>query len=176
MRDELNAGGIAALHHYLLSLDLDDFDEHTKPPETQAKRDLMDVGAGNVQRFIKAWLGGDVWFDKRRLPVCPCGSGDLYTAYTRWCREDGVRTPREANQFSGEVAKLPGWTKGFKDRYDDLHMIGKPVRWRFIVPGADTLNAAARLGEDYRQQETENQTQWLTRCFFAFTDALGSQT
>lgn len=175
VRDELNAGGVAALHHYLLNLDLGDFDEHTKPPETQAKRDLMDVGAGNVQRFIKAWLGGDVWFDKQRLPVCPCGSGDLYTAYVRWCREDGVRNPREANQFSGEVAKLPGWQKAMKDRYDDLHMIGKPIRWRFIVPGPDTLNAAARLGDDYRQQEGETQTQWLTRCFFAFQNLIGSQ-
>lgn len=171
IRDEINAGGIAALHQYLLDLDLGDFDEHTKPPETQAKRDLMDVGAGNVQRFIRAWLAGDTGY-----PLCPCGSADLYAAYTRWCREDGVRNPREANQFIGEIAKLPGWSKGHKDRYDSLHYVGKPIRQRFILPSAEALSQSARIGgDDYRKKDEQTQTQWLTDCFFAFANALTDQ-
>ena len=172
VRDEINAGGIAALHQYLLDIDLGDFDEHTKPPETQAKRDLIDVGAGNVQRFIKAWLGGDT-----SHPVCPCGSSDLYIAYTRWCREDGVRNPREANQFIGEIAKLPGWEKGHKDRYDSL-LEGPSrakLRQRFIIPSLETLTQGAKLGTDYRKTDTQNQTEWLTDCFFAFTNSLPKQ-
>ena len=172
VRDEINAGGIAALHKHLLDLDLGDFDEHTKPPETQAKRDLIDVGAGNVQRFIKAWLGGDT-----SHPVCPCGSSDLYIAYTRWCREDGVRNPREANQFIGEIAKLPGWEKGHKDRYDNL--VEGPsrtkLRQRFIIPSLEILTQGAKLGADYRKTDTQNQTEWLTDCFFAFTNSLPKQ-
>lgn len=172
VRDEINAGGIAALHQHLLDIDLGDFDEHTKPPETQAKRDLIDVGAGNVQRFIKAWLGGDT-----SHPVCPCGSSDLYIAYTRWCREDGVRNPREANQFIGEIAKLPGWEKGHKDRYDNL-LEGPSrtkLRQRFIIPSLEILTQGAKLGADYRKTDTENQTEWLTDCFFAFTNSLPKQ-
>ena len=172
VRDEINAGGIAALHQHLLDLDLGDFDEHTKPPETQAKRDLIDVGAGNVQRFIKAWLGGDT-----SHPVCPCGSSDLYIAYTRWCREDGVRNPREANQFIGEIAKLPGWEKGHKDRYDNL-LEGPSrtkLRQRFIIPSLEILTQGAKLGADYRKTDTQNQTEWLTDCFFAFTTSLPKQ-
>ena len=172
VRDEINAGGIAALHQHLLDIDLGDFDEHTKPPETQAKRDLIDVGAGNVQRFIKAWLGGDT-----SHPVCPCGSSDLYIAYTRWCREDGVRNPREANQFIGEIAKLPGWEKGHKDRYDNL--VEGPsrtkLRQRFIIPSLEILTQGAKLGADYRKTDTQNQTEWLTDCFFAFTNSLPKQ-
>ena len=172
VRDEINAGGIAALHQHLLDIDLGDFDEHTKPPETQAKRDLIDVGAGNVQRFIKAWLGGDT-----SHPVCPCGSSDLYIAYTRWCREDGVRNPREANQFIGEIAKLPGWEKGHKDRYDNL--VEGPsrtkLRQRFIIPSLEILTQGAKLGADYRKTDTQNQTEWLTDCFFAFANSLPTQ-
>ena len=168
IRAELNSGGVAALHHHLLQVDLAGFDEHTKPPETQAKRDLMDVGAGNVQRFVRAWLGGET-----PHPICPCGSGDLYAAYIRWCREDGVRNPREANQFHGELTKMPGWEKGHKDRYDSLHYIGKPLRQRFILPSKEALDAAARAGfADHRKKDTQNQTQWLTDCFFAFNESL----
>ena len=175
IRDEINAGGIPALHQHLIDLDLGDFDEHTKPPETQAKRDLMAVGAGNVMRFVEEWLGGDIYFDKRRLPVCPCGSSDLYTAYMRWCRDAGVRNPRESNQFGGEIAKLQGWWKGLKDRYDDMNCIGKPFRWRFILPSAAVMESAARIpGEpDRRKKDDETDAQWLTTCFFEFHHALG---
>lgn len=171
VREELDNGGVAALHDYLLHLDLGDFNEHTKPPETQAKRDLMDVGAGNVQRFIKQWLQGDT-----PHPVCPCGSADLYSAYLKWCREDGVRNPREANQFIGEISKLAGWTKGHKDRYDSLHYMGKPIRQRFIIPAVEALTQWAKAGNtDYRKPDEKSQTQWLTDCFFAFTASLSGR-
>jgi putative DNA primase/helicase len=168
IRDEINAGGIPALHRHLIDLDLGDFDEHTKPPETQAKRDLMDVGAGNVQRFIRAWLAGDT-----AHPVCACGSADLYSAYIHWCRADGVRNPREANQFIGEIAKLHGWSKGHKDRYDSLHYVGKPIRQRFVLPSEEVLTQSARAGHtDYRKPAEQTQTQWLTDCFFAFAESV----
>lgn len=175
IREELNNGGIAALHHFLLQVDLTGFDQFTPPPETQAKRDLMQVGQGNVMRFVEEWLAGDVYFNHKRLPVCACGSSDLYTAYLQWCRATGVRNPREANQFGGEIAKLPGWWKGLKDRFDDLHCIGKKTRWRFVVPSKEVQAAAAALpdSEDFRLQDTENEAQWATRCFFAFKDVIG---
>ena len=173
IRDEINAGGIAALHQHLLDLDLGDFDEHTKPPETQAKRDLMDVGAGNVQRFIRAWMHGDTDFNGNPLPVCPCGSSDLYTAYIRWCRVDGVRNPREANQFCGEIAKLSGWSKAYKDRFENTHCVGKPKRWMFIIPSTEALTQWARAGHgDHRKPDELTQTQWLTDCFFVFKEAI----
>ena len=177
VRDELRTGGREALHHYLLNLDLGDFDEHTKPPMTQAKADLIAVSAGNAQRFVSEWLGGDIYFDGRRLPVCPCGSSDLYAAYLKWCRDNGVRNPRESNQFASEIAKLPGWWRGLKDRLENLHDPRSAKRWRFIIPSADVLNAGARLpgATDYRKTPEETDTHWLGACFFAFREALGVQ-
>ena len=177
VRDELRTGGREALHHYLLNLDLGDFDEHTKPPMTQAKADLIAVSAGNAQRFVSEWLGGDIYFDGRRLPVCPCGSSDLYAAYLKWCRDNGVRNPRESNQFASEIAKLPGWWRGLKDRLENLHDPRSAKRWRFIIPSADVLNAGARLpgATDYRKTAEETDTHWLGACFFAFREALGVQ-
>lgn len=177
VRDELRNGGREALHHYLLNLDLGDFDEHTKPPMTQAKADLIAVSAGNSQRFVSEWLGGDIYFDGRRLPVCPCGSSDLYAAYLKWCRDNGVRNPRESNQFASEIAKLPGWWRGLKDRLENLDDPRSAKRWRFIIPSADVLNAGARLpgATDYRKTADETDTHWLGACFFAFREALGVQ-
>lgn len=177
VRDELRNGGREALHHYLLNLDLGDFDEHTKPPMTQAKADLIAVSAGNAQRFVSEWLGGDIYFDGRRLPVCPCGSSDLYTAYLKWCRDNGVRNPRESNQFASEIAKLPGWWRGLKDRLENIHDPRSAKRWRFIIPSPEVLNAGARLpgATDYRKTPEESDAHWHGACFFAFREALGVQ-
>ena len=89
-----------------------------------------------------------------------------------------MRNPREANQFIGEIAKLPGWQKGHKDRYDSL-LEGpnrKKLRQRFVLPSLETLTQGAKHGADYRQTDTQNQTEWLTDCFFAFTNSLPSQS
>ena len=71
---------------------------------------------------------------------------------------DGVRNPREANQFIGEIAKLPGWEKGHKDRYDSL-LEGpdrRKLRQRFVIPSLETLTQGAKLGADYRKTDTRS--------------------
>ena len=74
----------------------------------------------------------------------------------------------------GEIAKLPGWQKGRKDRHTDLHCVGKPVRQRFILPSMQHMTQRAMAGgADYRKPDTDSQTKWLTDCFFAFRNALG---
>lgn len=166
---------IAALHHYLLNLDLGDFDEHSKPPMTDAKRELIGVSAGNVQRFVDAWKAGEVMLSDKPLPLCPCGSSDLYVAYIRWCRQEGVRNPREANQFGGEIAKLPGWWKGLKDRLENLHDPRSGKRWRFVIPSAEAMNDAAAAGRDHRQQEGQSEKQWVSESYFAFLNAMGDE-
>jgi len=37
------------------------------------------------------------------------------------------------------------------------------------------LTQGAKHGADYRQTDTQNQTEWLTDCFFAFTNSLPNQ-
>lgn len=174
VRAELDAGGRAALHHYLLNLDLGDFNEHTKPPMTDAKREVIDISMGSVERFLADWQAGQVVLrdDDGPLPFCPCGSSDLYATYVRWCKREGVARPRESNQFIGHIAKLAGWDKALRDRYDNMHS-RQAVRQRFIVPAPSAMGAAAAAGmADYRMNGHATQTEWLTECFFAFRNAM----
>lgn len=173
---EIAAGGIEALHHHLLNLDMGDFNEHTKPPMTHAKRQLIEISMDSVERFVLEWMAGDVQLvvDGPGLPFCPCASSDLYTAYQRWCRAQGVAKPREQNQFLGRVMRREGWKKGHKDRYECLHST-RTRRQRFVMPSdADMIEAGRHGHTDRRQPADKNQTTWLTECYLEFNEAMGS--
>lgn len=174
VRAEIDAGGREALHHYLLELDIGEFDEHTKPPLTDAKAKLIDRSLDSVERFLREWQAGDVLYSKRAtasLPFCPCASAHLYAAYSEWCARANER-PRPENQFGGDIQLRSGWVKAHRDRRESLHA-SRIVRQRFIVPSAHALTEAARSGrDDYQRRPEETQTDWLTRCFFAFAEAM----
>lgn len=170
LSDEIEAGGVEALHWYLLNeVDLGDFRPWTKPPVTQAKRDLINMSRDSVDRFFRDWQTGDTPF-----PLCPAGSSDVYRAYLLWCRENGERLPRPENHFAGHVAKLDGWFKGHKDvMIEDEFGIRRPKRTRVIVPSDAALNEWAKLGnKDYRRSDSESMSEWVTACFFEFRESL----
>lgn len=104
--DEMRQGGAAALHDYLLNLDLGDFSPHTKPPDTRAKRDLIDLGLDNTERFFREWLEGDL-----EMPVGPVVSRDLYALYKRWGGACGVHRCAPEHIFLSSISKLPGVEK-----------------------------------------------------------------
>lgn len=167
VRDELRAGGVAALHHYLLHLDLGDFDEHAKAPMTRAKQDLIDVSLGSVERFHRDWAAGDT-----PHPFCPVTSAELYRAYRRWCQGEGVGRPREMNHVTAYFAKLKDWRRGHQDRYETAHYTDLK-RCRFVIPSEEALGEAAKAGlKDYRQPEGKTKTQWLTDCWLDFKNSL----
>lgn len=177
VKEEIAGGGIEALHHYLLHLDLAGFNEFTDPPITQSKRDLIDVSLDSIERFMRDWLSGDIRFNDTVLPFCPCGSDQLYRSYKRWCVHEGVARPREQAAFIGHLAKLHGWVRGHKDRYSNEGYTGATIRQRFIIPSeADMARAATVPGSiDYRNDTAKTQAQWLTNCFFAFDEATRGQ-
>lgn len=154
LSQEIEAGGIAALYHYLLNLDLGDFKPWTRPPMTQAKDDLVALGLSSEERFVRDWLAGET-----RYPFGPAGSMDLYKGYRLWCQEHGVSKPRESNQFLGYVGKLTGWVAKQCHRYDDTHYSGGTRQSRMVIP----KGCAAPEGK--------TQTQWLTDCHFRFVAA-----
>lgn len=168
VKEEIAKGGIAALHHHLATMDLADFDEHSKPPMTQAKQDLIDVSLGSTERFYRDWAAGEL-----PHPFCPAAVGDLFSAYQRWCRIEGVSRPREKNQFSAFFQKLPGWRGGLFDRYRDVSHTGKTTRQRMIVPSDEELAAAAQRGaKDYQKPPGQTQAQWITDCYWDFQQSL----
>lgn len=166
---EIANGGIEALHHYLLHLDLGDFKPWSLPPPTAAKADLININRESADRFIEEWEDGLI----DGLPLCPAASSDVYAAYAAWCRREGVKYPRESNQFAGFLLKQDGWTRGIHDRYDSTHYVGPAKRQRFFIPGPELMERAAARdpAADYRQKSGQTKTQWLTDCYFAFHNA-----
>jgi putative DNA primase/helicase len=164
VRDEINAGGIAALHHYLLQLDLGDFDEHTKPPMTQAKQALIEVSLDSVQRFLNEWQHGEV----KNAHFVPCLGSHLYTTYKKWCEACGERSPRSLAQFIGTIKNLPRWRAGQPlQTWETLNDKTAKNR-KMVIPPDDLLATYA----DPVEKGDKTQANWLTACFFKFAQAL----
>lgn len=103
VRDFLASGGAAKWFHFLLHYPLGDFDEHTKPPMTEAKEELVALGMKPAERFMVDWTSG--FLD---LPLQVCSSEQLYRAFRRWCDESGERWPPYREVFTTDVRR---WAK-----------------------------------------------------------------
>lgn len=158
VRNELNNGGIAALHHHLLNLELGDFDEHTKPPMTKAKADLIEVSKDSVQQFIDEWIEG-----RLELPICPCGSAELYEAYCMFCRINGESRPRPSKSFIGSIKHIPRWNYGEENRFDGTRKIVRGT----VTPPLEVLEASGTA-----KRPEENKANWLTDHCQKFKESL----
>lgn len=100
VRAELRAGGIEAFYDVLLTLPLEGFNAHTKPPDTEAKRDLVELGKDEPDRFFDQWRAGLL-----DLPYGAAAADDLYAAFRRWCVQQGERHVPTLTRF-GRSAKV----------------------------------------------------------------------
>jgi putative DNA primase/helicase len=115
---EINNGGIEALHDWLLGIDLGDFNEHTKPPMTTAKEELLMLSKDSILRFYEEWMAGEFeWTSEdyqdtqgMKSNNTPVLSEDLYELYKSWCGRQGVR-PSPLNRAIDYIAKRPGVNK-----------------------------------------------------------------
>ncbi|MBN8260984.1 MAG: toprim domain-containing protein [Xanthomonadales bacterium] len=98
--DELANGGIAALHDYLLNVDLGDFDPGTLPPDTEAKRDLIRLAQDSPVDFVDALAAWEI----PPLKPMPGLTEDWYQVYQRWCANTGVK-PASLKRFVGALEK-----------------------------------------------------------------------
>lgn len=100
---ETKNGGVAALHDYLLHIDLGDFSDGTLPPMTEAKKELIHLGLDSPSRFVLAFERGDVdGFPAARAPalLTPCLAQDFFELYCEWCKKQGLKSlnaPRFGN-------------------------------------------------------------------------------
>ncbi len=160
---ERENGGIEAFYHYLLNdVDLTDFHPAKRPPMTGAKRDLIQVSKPSEQRFVQEWIDGDTDY-----PFGPCEGRQLYAAYYKWCRENGVRNPRESNQFLGYVSRQDGWKSGPERLYDSTHYSGETVRRRCVLPPGWLLEE-----KGVAPKPDKTKAAWLTDCCMRFKQAL----
>lgn len=152
---EQEAGGLEAFYHHLMHRDLSKFSPYRKPPMTVAKEDLINISLDSVERFVKEWQAGETPF-----PFIPAGSPQVYCAYSKWCRWNGVSRPRESNMFASKLVKMPGWTNSHHHRFDNTHYEGKTKPQRTVIP------------QGCEQPPGKTKSQWLTDCFFQFKEAL----
>lgn len=130
--EEINSGGIEALHDWLLNIALADFNEHAKPPMTIAKEELLALSKDNVLRFYEDWMSGEFnwtsedYVDDRTMTSfnTPVLSDDLYELYKTWCNRQGVR-PSPLNRVIDHIVKRSGVCK---------------LRKRVTMDGRDSAN------------------------------------
>jgi putative DNA primase/helicase len=116
---ELRAGGAAGFMRFLLERDLKDFNEHTKPLLTDAKRDLIEVGMLPSQAFWQEIKEGLV-----QLPYCPALADDVYRAYVIWCIRRGHKMPEAQNRFTPAFMSMNGVRRA-EPRVPDPEKLGE---------------------------------------------------
>ena len=158
---EIENGGIAALYHHLLHLDLGGFHPRKRPPMTKAKEDLIHLSATSEVRFIGEWIAGDT-----DLPICPCLSMDLYAAYLKWCRTHGENHPRPDNQFHGTIKHMPGWDKRPLPIYRSLN--GAETHNKPIITPPDSVLVKSGTA----RPEGKSAVVWRTEGVFKFSNAV----
>ena len=152
---EIKNGGVAALHDYLLNLPLGDYGEHSHPPMTQAKKDLIMLGKDNMYRFYDDWVFGDLC-GIRLIPVL---SDDLYDTYKTWAGRQGVRAA-PMNKMIDAMSKRDG-VKKMRKRYIDGMKQTNPKTFIFppngieMEPGNSETAWLGECVEDYREDLKE---------------------
>jgi putative DNA primase/helicase len=172
---EIDNGGVAALHHFLLQRDLTHFHVASRPPDTLAKQELVVQSTSSEERFIQEWTAAEVEAsDGVIAPVCPCLGTDLYRLYRHWCEQRGERA-RRMQDLIGHIGKLHGWRAG-KTVSTWHHFQDKTVHKRkLVIPSATALErtiAADPAQERYRESAYGTQAEWFTHGYFAFADAV----
>lgn len=177
--EELENGGIEALHHHLKTLDLGDFRPWTKPPMTAAKHDLIHLGLSSEERFIHDWRSLDLDSnDGGVFPFGPCLGSHLYRVYGKWCSRNGEIRPRPSNHFINFVGKLPGWRAG-QSEATWHHFQDRTVKKRkMVIPSDAAMQEANALPQADEAQiklarsPSETKVEWLTRGYFTFMNAM----
>lgn len=164
LAEELKHGGVEAFYDYLLNLDLTGFDEDSTPPLTEAKERLIAISSPSELRFVNEWITGDLG-----LPIVPALAGDVYAAYTAWCRKNGESRPRASNQFFGAVAHISGWEKKKCRIYADTNYLGETAPKPLVIPPQKVLEAAGTA-----LKPGTAVAKWLTDCVFEFSNAIAS--
>lgn len=101
LSNEIENGGIEALYHYLLDVDLGDFKPSTPAIETEAKRELKKLGTDSARRFVLEWLDGSTDFF-----LGPAPSQDFYRAYKLWLQAAGERQLMTSTAFGIAVSSM----------------------------------------------------------------------
>lgn len=108
---ELANGGVAALYGWLLDVDLEDFNQRTRPPKTEARQRLVELSRTAWQTFFHLWRNGELGYG---LWGC-CLTSDVYAMFIEWCahnKEHAMSQTKFSLMLSAKVEKTRAipWT------------------------------------------------------------------
>jgi len=141
VKDEIDNGGIQALHQFLLNVDLTGFNPNASPPMTHAKQDLIYLNLDAPQAFYHQWMDGDVG-----IPFMPCDVELLFSIYQKWCFKKGERYPGNDRRFIASLGGSGAYSE--KEHYFTTYNKEKSSRKSFIIPKYDDYLVAKALGVD----------------------------
>lgn len=159
-------GGIEAFYHYLMSLDLGDFDEYSKPIMTIAKADLIELGMKPAQKFLYEWVRGFL-----PLPLVGCSVDQLYRAFEHWMKLYGGKWAPDRTQFCSTAKKTMDI---IADKFfnGEKIMVNKPVRLPSTFDGQSMVRMWVPLSGNNCPKEGEIIGQWALGAIEAFESAL----
>ena len=143
---EIDTGGVAALHDYLLHLDLGDFYPATLPPMTDAKRELIDLSLDSPSKFFGAFEAGDIaGFPARNAPklLTPALSLDMYELYQHWCGTVGLKSLNQSRFGNALMRKHKVASK--RHRYDSSNGTKGPSSMMFFQGGHELPDGESEL-------------------------------
>jgi len=151
---ELKNGGAEAFYRLLLNTSMQDpgeeypFDEHTKPPMTEAKSRLIEHGRPIWEVFYNEWKDLGLEHNGCSVPYCSVRLADLYAIFQTWCKRNNEHG-MGAHKFSSFIgSKLKKRT--------DLH-------YKFMnCSGKSSFYIVGEPPKDKSQEE------WLGGCVWEF--------
>jgi putative DNA primase/helicase len=149
---EIENGGIAAFYQYMLTLPMEDFNEHTKPPLNEEKQSLIEGSMSPARYFLRVWQRGDL-----DLPYGAAVAGDLYRAFCRWC-ERANEFKRREREFYQEVQR-------------DMDQVRKDIKFPSAQSDFKTCRIYVPKGEGGKHRDKEWIQQVALQCR-AFRGAL----
>jgi len=141
VKNEIDNGGIQALHQFLLNVDLTGFNPNSSPPMTHAKQDLIYLNLDAPQAFYHQWMDGDVG-----IPFMPCDVELLFSIYQKWCFKKGERYPGNDRRFIASLGGSGAYSE--KENYFTTYNKEKRSRKSFIIPKYDDFLVAKAMGVD----------------------------
>jgi putative DNA primase/helicase len=149
---ELEEGGAAALHDYLLHFDLGDFTPGTRPPSTDAKDELINLGRDSTTRFYLDLASGELPYK-----LAPALTTDVYRAYKAYCNDYGLR-----------AAPLPKLLNALHRRHG-INVARKRYYEGAVERGP---HAVLMLGDQHEAPSGISEKDWIGSCVEAFRSAM----
>lgn len=148
---EIAAGGVAALHDYLLHVDMGEFDAGTPPPSTDAKSELIKLGLDSPVRFYDDLILENI----PKVDPLPGLTTDWYELYKLWCNKHGYRPAPEA-KFVIALVRQRGVLKERK-RYRPAAEVRGPHWFLFMRDKAAPEGTAEAewLGDSYTRHREQ---------------------